>query len=80
MASAREPGRTDTGSRIIKAAPDIIYRAPIEPAAMASWRPPQGMRGEDLTFDAREGGTFRMAFIYDGDEARGKTIDNADVF
>lgn len=80
MASAREPGRTDAGSRIIKAAPDVIYRALIGPVAMASWCPPQGMRGEDLAFDAREGGTFRMAFIYESDEARGKTIGKADVF
>ncbi|GAA2837312.1 uncharacterized protein YndB with AHSA1/START domain [Aminobacter aminovorans] len=80
MAGAQELGRTDTGSRIIKAAPDVIYRALIEPQAVASWRPPQGMRGEVLAFDAREGGIFRMAFIYEGDSGHGKTTDNADFF
>jgi uncharacterized protein YndB with AHSA1/START domain len=38
------------------------------------------MRGEILAFDTREGGTFRMAFIYEGDGGHGKTTDNADVF
>lgn len=80
MTGAREPRRTDAGSRIIKAAADVIYRALVEPAAMASWRPPQGMRGKVLAFDAREGGTFRMALIYEGDGGHGKTTDNADVF
>ncbi|BBD35603.1 ATPase [Aminobacter sp. Y103A] len=80
MAGAGEHGRTDTGSRLIKATPDIIYRALIEPQAVASWRPPQGMRGKVLAFDAREGGTFRMAFIYEDEHGHGKTTDNADVF
>ncbi len=38
------------------------------------------MRVEVLAFDAREGGTFRMAFIYEGDGGHGRTTDNADVF
>lgn len=80
MAGTQEPRRTDTGSRIIKAAPDVVYRALVDPAAVASWRPPMGMRGEVLAFDAREGGTFRMAFIYEDDGGHGKTTDNADVF
>lgn len=80
MAGSGETRRTDTGSRVINAAPNVIYRALVEPAAMASWRPPQGMRGEVLAFDAHEGGTFRMAFIYEGDGGHGKTTDNADVF
>lgn len=80
MAGGGETRRTDAGSRLIKAAPDVIYQALIEPEAVASWRPPQGMRGEVLAFDAREGGTFRMAFIYEDDGGHGKTTDNADVF
>ncbi|MDR7221132.1 SRPBCC family protein [Aminobacter aminovorans] len=80
MAGGGETRRTDAGSRLIKAAPDVIYQALIEPEAVASWRPPQGMRGEVLAFDAREGGTFRMAFIYEDGGGHGKTTDNADVF
>lgn len=80
MPKAREERRTDIGSRIIKAPPAIVYRALVDPKAVASWRPPKGMRAEILAFDPREGGTFRMAFIYEGAGSRGKTSDNADVF
>jgi uncharacterized protein YndB with AHSA1/START domain len=40
------------------------------------------MKAEIYTFDAREGGGYRMAFVYTGDdpEARGKTTEQADVF
>jgi len=80
MPDSGETRRTDTGSRLIKAAPDVVYRALIEPRAVTIWRPPKGMRGEVLAFDAREGGTFRMAFVYENDGGHGKTTDNADVF
>jgi len=72
--------RTDTGSRLIKASAETIYRALVDPEAVASWRPPQGMRAEILAFEPREGGTFRMAFIYEDAGSHGKTSDNADVF
>ncbi|MCX8571683.1 SRPBCC family protein [Aminobacter sp. MET-1] len=72
--------RTDTGSRLIKASAETIYRALVDPEAVTSWRPPQGMRAEILAFEPREGGTFRMAFIYEDAGSHGKTSDNADVF
>lgn len=72
--------RTDTGSRTIKASPEAVYRALVEADAVASWRPPQGMRAEILAFDPREGGTYRMAFIYEDAGSHGKSRDNADVF
>ncbi|ODT06298.1 MAG: ATPase [Mesorhizobium sp. SCN 65-20] len=72
--------RTDTRSRIIKAAPEAVYRGLVEADAVASWRPPQGMRAEILAFDPREGGTYRMAFIYQDAGSHGKSRNNADVF
>ncbi len=72
--------RTDTGSRIIKASPEAVYRALVEADAVASWRPPQGMPAEILAFDPREGGTYRMAFIYEDAGSHGKSRDSADVF
>ncbi|AWC20786.1 MULTISPECIES: SRPBCC family protein [Aminobacter] len=72
--------RTDTGSRIIKAPPAAIYRALVDPEAVASWRPPKGMRAEILAFEPREGGAFRMTFIYEDGGGHGKTTDSADVF
>lgn len=74
--------RTDTGSRLIRATPQAIYRALLDPEAVASWRPPAGMAAEIHHFEAREGGAFRMAFLYldAADAEQGKTSGNADVF
>lgn len=73
-------GRTDSGSRLIAASPEQLYAAHLDPEAVAAWRPPQGMRAEIYRFDPRQGGGYRMAFIYEGGETAGKSGDNADVF
>lgn len=73
--------RTDSGSRVIKASPQAIYWAHLDPDAVASWRPPEGMRARVYAFDPRQGGRYRMAFEYAGDHpGRGKTTEHADVF
>lgn len=72
-------GRTDRASRRIEAEPGRIYRALTDPQAIVSWRPPKGMRGEMLAFDAREGGTYRMALIYEDQSIQGKSSGNVDV-
>lgn len=71
--------RIDRASRTIKASPAAIYRAHVDPAALATWRAPEGMRSEVYSFDAREGGSYRMALIYVAD-GQGKTTAKADVF
>lgn len=79
---ASDGRRTDRAARVIAASPHAIYRAFLDPQAVAAWRPPTGMTCRIYDFDAREGGTFRMAFAYrDTDHAvRGKTSEHADVF
>jgi uncharacterized protein YndB with AHSA1/START domain len=72
--------RTDTGSRVIKAPAEKIYAAHLDPKSIAEWRPPHGMRAETYAFDAREGGGYRMAFVYEDASVRGKTTEHADVF
>ena len=73
--------RIDTGSKVIKASPQTIYRAFVEPAALAKWRPPKGMRAEIHRFEPRAGGEFRMSFIHADDSVgRGKTTAKADTF
>lgn len=74
--------RTDTASRVIAASPHALYRAFVDPAAIASWRPPQGMKAEIHTFDPREGGGYRMSFLYTepDPEVQGKTSDHTDTF
>jgi uncharacterized protein YndB with AHSA1/START domain len=74
--------RTDTASRIIKATPQRIYDAFLDPNSVASWRPPKGMTARIYAFEAREGGRYRMAFLYKDakHQTRGKTSEHADVF
>jgi uncharacterized protein YndB with AHSA1/START domain len=73
--------RTDSASRVILAPAHRIYRALLDPEAVAAWRPPEGMRAELHAFDAREGGIFRVSFVYtDVDHAApGKSSKPADT-
>ena len=77
----RTVSRTDRASRLIKAPASQIYRAFIDAEALVRWLPPEGMTGEMLEFDARQGGGYRMALRYDeaGHDAPGKTSEHADV-
>lgn len=49
-------------SRIIKAPPERVYNAFLDPDAYAKWLPPGGFTGKVHQMDAREGGTYRMTF------------------
>lgn len=69
-----------SASRTILATPCAIFRAFLDPESVASWRPPIGMTAKILAFDPREGGGYRMAFIYDDGKSRGKSTENADIF
>ncbi|WP_150267480.1 SRPBCC family protein [Paenibacillus tepidiphilus] len=73
--------RTDKATRIIQATPQQIYKALVDPAALAVWLPPKGMKGEMLEFDARVGGFYRMALTYLEMDAstQGKTTEDTDV-
>jgi len=48
--------------RVLRAKPDKIYRAFIEPDALARWLPPNGFTCVIDKLDARVDGTFHMAF------------------
>jgi uncharacterized protein YndB with AHSA1/START domain len=48
--------------RVFKGAPDKVYRAFLDPAAMCKWLPPNGFTGEVHHIDARVGGTYNMSF------------------
>jgi hypothetical protein len=48
--------------RVLTAKPEKVYRAFIEPDAMARWLPPNGFTGRVHHLDAKVGGTFRMSF------------------
>ena len=48
--------------RVLRAPPDRIYRAFLEPAAMAKWLPPYGFTCTVHHMEAKVGGTFKMSF------------------
>lgn len=48
--------------RVLRAPPARVYRAFLDPAALAKWLPPHGFTGTVHAFDASVGGGYRMAF------------------
>src|SRR5215212_3287490 len=48
--------------RVLKAKPERVYRAFIDPDAMVKWLPPHGFTGKVHSLDARVGGTYKMSF------------------
>ena len=48
--------------RILRAKPDKVYRAFLEPEAVARWMPPDGFTCTVEKLDAEVGGRFRMSF------------------
>ena len=53
---------TVTLHRVLKAPADRVYRAFLDPDAMAKWLPPHGYTGKVHEMDARVGGGHRMSF------------------
>ena len=62
MSSTTAPTGTVTLHRVFRAPPDRLYRAFLDPDAMAKWLPPHGFTGRVLSMDARVGGRYRMQF------------------
>ncbi len=48
--------------RVLRAPPERVYRAFLDPQAMAKWLPPYGFTCKVHHMDAQVGGTFRMSF------------------
>ena len=48
--------------RIIKAAPERVYRAFLDADALAKWLPPNGFTGKVHQLEAKVGGAYRMSF------------------
>lgn len=48
--------------RVLVTKPEKIYRAFLDPDAMARWLPPNGFTGKVHHIDAKVGGTFKMSF------------------
>lgn len=48
--------------RVLRAPAERVYKAFLDPEAMAKWLPPHGFTGKVHEMDAREGGSYRMSF------------------
>lgn len=48
--------------RILRATPERLYRAFLDPAAMVKWLPPNGFTGQVHEMDAKVGGAHKMSF------------------
>lgn len=57
-----------------------VYRALLDAEAVAKWKVPDGMSCHVHTFDAREGGSFRISLTYDVPTGTGKTTAHTDTY
>ncbi|MGE5466166.1 MAG: SRPBCC family protein [Ignavibacteria bacterium] len=48
--------------RVLRAPPDRVYRAFLDPDAMVKWLPPNGFTGKVQHSEVRVGGSYRMSF------------------
>jgi uncharacterized protein YndB with AHSA1/START domain len=55
-------GNTIKLHRVLRASPEKVYRAFIDPDAKAKWLPPNGFTGKVNYLDAKVGGTYKMSF------------------
>jgi uncharacterized protein YndB with AHSA1/START domain len=48
--------------RVLRAIPERVYKAFLDPDAMAKWLPPNGFTGKVHQMDAKVGGVHKMSF------------------
>lgn len=56
------PSGTVRFHRVLRAPPERVYRAFLDPDANAKWLPPDGFTCKVHELDARVGGSYRMSF------------------
>ncbi len=81
LAGERRNSRVDAAARIIAASPAALYRAHMDPQALSTWLPPEGMQGSIEHFEPHVGGSYRMVLTYQqpGSGVQGKTTEHSDV-
>jgi len=48
--------------RLLRAPPEKVYRALLDPDALGKWLPPNGFTGKVHQMDAKVGGSYKMSF------------------
>jgi uncharacterized protein YndB with AHSA1/START domain len=56
------PANTIRLHRVLRATPGKVYRAFLDPDALAKWLPPNGFTGKVHQMDAKVGGSYKMSF------------------
>ena len=67
-------------TRHIHAPRAAVYRALLDPHAVARWKVPDGMTCVVHEYDAREGGSIRVSLSYDRPSGTGKTTAQTDTY
>jgi uncharacterized protein YndB with AHSA1/START domain len=67
-------------TRHINAPRANVYRALLDPRAVAKWKVPDGMSCHVHAFDPREGGSFRISLTYEAAAGTGKTTAHTDTY
>ena len=67
-------------SRHIRAPRGRVYEALTDASAVQRWMVPDTMTSHVHSFDAREGGTFRVSLTYDAPADTGKTSAQTDTY
>ena len=67
-------------TRHIGAPRERVFRALLDPEAVRQWMVPDNMTSHVHSFDARQGGTFRITLTYDAPTTAGKTDPQSDSF
>ena len=66
--------------RHVNAPRELVYQALLDARAVRTWMVPPGMTSDVHTFEAREGGEFRISLTYDVPAQVGKTTAHTDTF
>jgi uncharacterized protein YndB with AHSA1/START domain len=66
--------------RHIRAPRARVYRALLDAESVQHWMVPDDMTSQVHSFEAREGGTFRISLTYDAPTGTGKTSAQTDSF
>ena len=67
-------------TRLIRAPRAAIYAALLDADSVRNWMVPDSMTSHIHSFDAREGGTFRISLTYDQPTTAGKSNAQTDTF
>ena len=66
--------------RHLRASPTQVYRALIDPQAVATWMTPDDMTSDVHEFNAQVGGAFRISLTYHDSTGTGKTTAHTDTY